>query len=348
MFATKQYRYELPEELIAPFPAEPRDAARLLYLERRGGGLRDYVFRQVGDLLEPGDALAVNETRVIPARLQARKLTGGRVEVLLLEPGAAGSWKALVRPAKRLPSGTQLILGPGAELLVEAELPDMPGGRLVRFVSAADEKALIETYGQIPLPPYLGRPADERDRTDYQTVYARCDGSVAAPTAGLHFTADLLRALRAGGIEIIPLTLHVGAGTFRPVVCADIRAHHMHQETYALSQESADRLNAVRAGGHRIVAVGTTAVRTLETVYQEGTGFRAAAGKTNIFIYPGYTYRAVDGLITNFHLPESTLLMLVAAFAGWEHTMRAYQYAVANRYRFYSYGDAMLIIDQKD
>jgi S-adenosylmethionine:tRNA ribosyltransferase-isomerase len=347
LFATGHYDYFLPEELIARYPAEPRDSARLLQLNPEDGSLKDRIFRDIIELLHPGDALVINDTRVIPARLLGHKLSGGQAELLLLEPHASGGWKALARPAKRLPAGTVLRLSsPGrAEVSVRIEevLQDMPGGRRICFLETENETALIEAYGQMPLPPYLRREAGEQDKQDYQTVYARYNGSVAAPTAGLHFTPELLAQLTQQGVILVPLTLHVGLGTFRPVAAADIRAHHMHREVYNLGAEAAEQLNEVRRAGGRIVAVGTTAVRTLETVYREETGFQAAAGETDIFIYPGYTYRAVDALITNFHLPQSTLLMLVAALAGFDQTLRAYRYAVEQGYRFYSYGDAMYI-----
>ncbi len=336
------YDYELPPELIAKHPAEPRDAARLLVMDRETGALEDRIFRDITGYLTPGDALVINETRVIPARLLGTKArTGAKAEIFLLNRLEQG-WEALVRPAKRLPAGTEVMLQDGIGVLIAEELP-FAGGRLVRFLSDLPEDDIIDRCGQIPLPPYMGRQAEERDAADYQTVYARTRGSVAAPTAGLHFTEELLEAIRAKGVQIIRLVLQVGIGTFRPVAETDIRNHKMHYEKYCLDPEAAAALNAVRASGHRVFAVGTTVVRTLETVYDPAKGYVPGSGETNKFIYPGYTYQAIDGLITNFHLPQSTLLMLVSAFAGREHTLAAYHYAVAEGYRFFSYGDAMLI-----
>ena len=344
LYQTKAYAYDLPQELIAKYPSEPRDAARLLHLNPLTGEIGDYVFHQIKDFFQPGDALVLNETKVIPARLWAQKATGAKVEIMLIKPRTDGSWEALVRPAKRLPPGTpvRIMANHDLEIIIEDELP-MPGGRSIRFPAQYQALQLIETYGSMPLPPYLGRDAQGADKQDYQTVYAKVDGSVAAPTAGLHFTNTLLEELKAKGVLIIPLLLHVGIGTFRPVATEDIRSHHMHQEWYQLGQNEANQLNAVKKAGHKIIAVGTTAVRTLETVYRNKQGFVAGEGETDIFIYPGYKFQAIDGLITNFHLPESTLLMLVSALAGWENTFTAYRHAVKEHYRFFSYGDAMYI-----
>ncbi len=340
------YDYELPPELIAKHPAEPRDAARLLVMDRQTGALEDKIFRDVIDYLAPGDALVINETRVIPARLLGTKTrTGAKVEIFLLNRLEQG-WEALVRPAKRLPAGTEVTLktadGTEVRALIEQVLP-FAGGRLVRFLSDLPEDEIIDRCGQIPLPPYMGRQAEARDAEDYQTVYARTRGSVAAPTAGLHFTEELLAAIQAKGVTVVRLLLQVGIGTFRPVAVEDIRDHEMHYEKYRVTPEAAETLNDIRAAGHRVFAVGTTVVRTLETVYDSEKGYVPGEGETNKFIYPGYLYQAVDGLITNFPLHQSTLVMLVSAFAGREHTLAAYRYAVSERYRFFSYGDAMLI-----
>ncbi len=340
------YDYDLPTELIAKHPVEPRDAARLLVMDRETGALEDRVFCNIGDYLNPGDALVINETRVIPARLLGYKTqTGAKVEILLLNRLENG-WEALVRPAKRLPAGTEVTLTTRnqtpVKVFIEQELP-FAGGRLIQFFSDLPEDDIIDQCGEIPLPPYMGRPAEERDLMDYQTVYARCRGSVAAPTAGLHFTEQLLDTLKNQGVQIIKIILQVGIGTFRPVSVPDIRDHQMHYEKYWVEEQAAKKMNAVRAGGHKIVAVGTTVVRTLETIYDPQQGFVPGNGETNKFIYPGYRYQAIDALITNFHLPQSTLLMLVSAFAGREHTLAAYRHAVEKRYRFFSYGDAMFI-----
>lgn len=342
------YDYHLPPELIAKYPAEPRDSARLLVMGRESGQLADRIFRDIVDYFQPGDALVINETRVIPARLYGiKEKTGAKVEIFLLNRLENG-WEALVRPAKRLPTGTEVTLsgsdGFEAKLRIEEELP-FAGGRLVNFLSDLPEDEIIDRCGNIPLPPYMGREAEESDLTDYQTVYARYRGSVAAPTAGLHFTQALLDALEKKGVQIIKIVLQVGIGTFRPVAVDDIRDHEMHYEKYLVTEEAAFRMNETRKAGHRIFAVGTTVVRTLETIYDVEKGcFVAGNDETNKFIYPGYEYHAIDALITNFHLPQSTLLMLVSAFAGREHSLAAYRYAVEQQYRFFSYGDAMLIV----
>ncbi|MDH7497632.1 MAG: tRNA preQ1(34) S-adenosylmethionine ribosyltransferase-isomerase QueA [Syntrophomonadaceae bacterium] len=341
-FRLETYDYHLPAHAVARYPAEPRDSARLLVLDRASGTCSDRRFSDLPEYVGRGDVLVVNETMVIPARLYGRLETGGRVEVLLLRE-AGDAWQALVRPARRLRPGKIVHFPGGVSATVEAEL-DFPGGRRLRFhTGGKDFAAWLGEAGTVPLPPYIDRPAEPDDRWRYQTVYAARPGSVAAPTAGLHFTPGLLQRLQAGGVEVVPLVLHVGLGTFRPVEVADIRQHRMHREYYQVDEPQAHRLNRARREGRRILAVGTTVVRALESAYREGRGFAAGSGETDCFIYPGYRFRAVDGLVTNFHLPRSSLLMLVCAFAGIENTMAAYRHALAAGYRFFSYGDAMFI-----
>lgn len=338
----KQYQYHLPPELIAQYPVEPRDSSRLLVMERGSGAIHGRRFKDIVDYFGPRDVLVLNDTRVIPARLIGVKESGGQVEILLLRKQGQ-EWEALVKPARRLRPGYRVFF-PGhdrVEALITAEL-DMPGGRRLRLINC-DEEAFIAQAGHIPLPPYIERQDESLDRERYQTVYAQHSGSAAAPTAGLHFTADLLKKLQAKGVRVATLVLHVGLGTFRPVSCEDIRQHKMHSEFYQVSNETAQLLNQARQQGGRITAVGTTVVRTLESIYDEERGYKAGQGETDIFIYPGYEFHAIDRLITNFHLPGSSLMMLVSAFAGVESTRQAYQHAVAEKYRFFSYGDAMFI-----
>ncbi len=344
LYSLETYNYDLPPGLIAQYPVEPRDSSRLLVLDRQTGRIEDRIFFQLADYLEAGDTLVINHTRVIPARLYAYKETGARIELLLLGK-KDDNWEALVKPARRMKTGSRVKFREQAEVEAEviAEL-SLDGGRLIKFHNCPDVERFINKAGHMPLPPYINRPDEAGDKDRYQTVYAREAGSAAAPTAGLHFTEKLLQGLKARGINLAPITLHVGLGTFRPVSSPDIRQHQMHYEHYALSAETAGLLNETRSRGHNIVAVGTTVVRTLETVYNDKVGFTGQAGETNKFIYPGYPIKAIDKLITNFHLPGSSLIMLVAALAGLENTMTAYQHAVARQYRFFSYGDAMLII----
>lgn len=341
IYSLASYQFDLPRELIAQYPVEPRDKCRLLVVNRQTGQISDHIFTDLPDFIARGDALVLNETRVIPARLLGTKDTGAAVEILLLSRKDRG-WEALVKPARRLAPGSRVIF-PDTTVQVEIiEEIDIPGGRLVRFLNCSDEEGFIQQWGRMPLPPYINRPADPDDNQHYQTVYAQQAGSVAAPTAGLHFTPEILQQLIDGGVEIARLLLHVGLGTFRPVVVEDIREHHMHTEHYEISTATARQLNHTRQNGKRVVAVGTTVVRTLETIYQQG--YQAGQGETDKFIYPGYRFQAVDALLTNFHLPGSSLLMLVAALAGNELIRYAYQHAIRERYRFFSYGDAMLII----
>ncbi|MBV9109141.1 MAG: tRNA preQ1(34) S-adenosylmethionine ribosyltransferase-isomerase QueA [Gemmatimonadetes bacterium] len=341
---TSDYYFDLPPELIAQAPAERRDASRLLVVDRATGDLAHRVFSDIVEYIPAGDALVVNETRVFPARLLGRRASGAEAEVLLLTPhgGDEKVWTALVRPGAKLKPGRTVEVSD--ELQVEI-VESTPGGeRIVRLHTNLPLAEALDRYGEVPLPPYVQHRATEEDRERYQTVYARERGSVAAPTAGLHFTPELLAALEAKGVRIVRLVLHVGVGTFRPVETDDPAQHRMHSEWYHVPAEAADALNATRAAGGTIWAVGTTVTRTLETVTDEAGVVHAGEGWTDIFIRPPYRFRAVDHLITNFHLPKSTLLMLVSALAGYEQTMHAYAEAVARRYRFFSYGDAMLIV----
>jgi len=336
------YSYDLPAELIAQYPVTPRDSSRLLVLDRSSGGMEDQVFSNLIEYLETGDTLVLNKIRVIPARLVGFRDSGARAEIFLLRK-RGGEWEALVKPARRLPPGKIVRFESADEYIEILEETDTAGGRMVRICNCKDENEFLCRHGHIPLPPYIDRPDEIMDQECYQTVYAKNDGSVAAPTAGLHFTDQLLDQLVSKGIHIVYLVLHVGIGTFRPVKTQDIRDHKMHFEVYEFDRQAADLLNQTRSNHKKIIAVGTTVVRTLETVYNEDCGFSAASGETNKFIYPGYTFKAIDGLITNFHLPRSSLIMLVSAFAGQENTMAAYRHAVDQRYRFFSYGDAMFI-----
>ncbi|NLM85042.1 MAG: tRNA preQ1(34) S-adenosylmethionine ribosyltransferase-isomerase QueA [Clostridiales bacterium] len=333
--------FHLPPELIAQTPAEKRDASRLMRLDRKTGETAHYIFHDLPDLLRQGDCLVLNDTRVLPARLLGRRTTGGAVELVLLRDLGGGRWECLSRPGKKTRPGARLVFGDGE---LEAEVEDVleGGNRLVRFEYEGIFLEVLEKLGKMPLPPYITQELEDSER--YQTVYSRVPGSAAAPTAGLHFTEELLDRLREKGIIITAITLHVGLGTFRPVKTENIEDHVMHAEYCEISQEAADTINAARAAGGRIIAVGTTSCRTLESRAEEDGTVRPYAGFTNCFIYPGYRFKCIDGLITNFHLPESTLIMLVSALAGRENILRAYAEAVEKRYRFFSFGDAMLII----
>ncbi|MDD6050803.1 MAG: tRNA preQ1(34) S-adenosylmethionine ribosyltransferase-isomerase QueA [Clostridiales bacterium] len=339
---TADFDYYLPEELIAQTPVEPRDHSRLMVVHRKDGTREHRHFYDIVDYLHAGDALVINETKVIPARLLGVKEdTGVPVEVLLLRRETATDWEALVKPGRRLKPGAVCSFGDG---LLKCEVLSSvaeTGGRIVRFMYDGVFEEILDRLGEMPLPPYIHEKL--ADRTRYQTVYAKNEGSAAAPTAGLHFTPELLERVRQMGVTIVPVTLHVGLGTFRPVTVEDVDAHVMHSEYYQVSQEAADTLNAIRASGGRIICVGTTSVRTLETVATEDGVIHAGAGDTAIFIYPGKRIKAVDALITNFHLPQSTLLMLVSAFMGRETALDVYREAVEERYRFFSFGDAMFI-----
>ena len=339
---TSDFYYELPEELIAQTPAEPRDHSRLMQIDRKTGTIFHRHFYDIVDLLEEGDLLVVNDSKVLPARLYGEKIdTGANVEFLLLEQKENDCWEVIVKPGRKLREGAKVSFGGG---MLEAEiikvLPD--GNRIARFIYEGNIFHVLETIGEMPLPHYITKKLENKDR--YQTVYAKELGSAAAPTAGLHFTPELMDRLRAKGVRFGFVTLHVGLGTFRPVKVADIASHHMHSEHYDLPQETARLIHETKAAGKRVIAVGTTSCRTLESVATFHNGnIEKADGYTDIFIYPGYEFKVLDGLITNFHLPESTLIMLVSAFLGYEQTMEAYRTAVAEKYRFFSFGDAMFI-----
>lgn len=339
---TADFDFHLPEELIAQTPLEKRDSSRLLIVDRETGQFSDQYFDNIIDQLEPGDALVMNNTRVLPARLYGTKPeTGGHVELLLLKNTQGDFWEVLAKPAKRLRVGTRVYFGDGRlTATVTEELEH--GGRIVRFDYQGIFLEVLESLGEMPLPPYIHEKLEDRER--YQTVYAKENGSAAAPTAGLHFTEELLDKIAAKGVKLVYLTLHVGLGTFRPVSVDNLEEHEMHSEFYSLSEEAAETLRQVKASGHRIVAVGTTSIRTLETIGSKFDGqIQADSGWTNIFIKPGYQWKIVDAFSTNFHLPKSTLVMLVSAFAGRQLTLQAYEHAIAERYRFFSFGDAMFI-----
>lgn len=338
---TSDFVYDLPERLIAQTPVEPRDSSRLMVCSRAGGAPEHRVFRDIIEYLEPGDALVINETRVIPARLYGvREDTGGPIEFLLLKRLSMDTWQVILRPGRRAKPGTRFEFG-GGRLHAQVLSIDEGGMRTVRFEYEGVFEELLDALGEMPLPPYIHEKLE--DPTRYQTVYAREDGSAAAPTAGLHFTPELLERIAAKGIDIVPILLHVGLGTFRPVKEEHIEDHEMHTEHWEVTPDAAARINAARARGRRIVCVGTTSVRTLESAATEDGIVHAGAGDTSIFIYPGYHYKAVDALITNFHLPGSTLLMLVSAFMGRENALAVYREAVEREYRFFSFGDAMFI-----
>lgn len=338
-----QFNYHLPESLIAQRPAPKRDDSRLMRLERATGAVSHHRFAGLPGLLRPGDTLVVNDTKVFWARLRAKRHSGGAVELLLVRDLGGGAWEAMIRGLARLRPGEQMAVGAGAVTLVEK----LEGGfGRVAFASPQEAARIIETSGEVPLPPYIHRPGgavDTEDRVRYQTVFAREPGSCAAPTAGLHFTETLLETIRARGVEVASVTLHVGPGTFKPVTAEQAEDHVMDAEPYLVDEAAARAVNRAKDEGRRVVAVGTTVTRTLESAADERGRLRPGAGETRLFITPGYTFRAVDAMVTNFHLPRSTLLMLVCAFAGRDAVMRAYEEAVREGYRFYSYGDAMLI-----
>lgn len=339
---TSDFFYDLPEELIAQDPLEDRTASRLLVLNRETGAVEHKIFSDVIDYLNEGDCLVINNTRVIPARLIGEKEgTGGKVEVLLLKRRANDVWETLVKPGKKLRPGARVTFGDGrlkADILEIAE----EGNRLVRFYYEGIFEEILDSLGEMPLPPYITHKLEDKEM--YQTVYAKYDGSAAAPTAGLHFTKELLSKIEEKGIKIASITLHVGLGTFRPVKVDDVNNHHMHTEWYEVNAEAADIINETKRNGGRVICVGTTSCRTIESVADENGYMKAKTGETDIFIYPGYKFKVMDGLITNFHLPESTLVMLVSAFAGKENVLAAYETAVKERYRFFSFGDAMILI----
>ncbi|EOH85607.1 S-adenosylmethionine:tRNA ribosyltransferase-isomerase [Enterococcus asini ATCC 700915] len=342
MLTTEDFDFDLPEELIAQTPLADRSASRLLVLDRKSGAISDKHFADIVDELNPGDALVMNDTRVLPARLYGEKPdTGGHLEVLLLTNQEGDTWETLIKPAKRAKVGTKISFGDGRlQAVVEEELEH--GGRIITFTYEGIFLEILESLGEMPLPPYIKERLEDPER--YQTVYAKENGSAAAPTAGLHFTKELLEKIQAKGVELVYLTLHVGLGTFRPVSVDNIADHQMHSEFYRLTEDAAAKLRAVKANGGRIVAVGTTSIRTLETIGTKFAGeIKADSGWTDIFITPGYTFKVVDAFSTNFHLPKSTLVMLVSAFAGREHVLNAYQHAIEEGYRFFSFGDAMFV-----
>jgi S-adenosylmethionine:tRNA ribosyltransferase-isomerase len=338
------FDYPLPPSSIAQEPVEPRDHARLMRLPRRQGAPTDHLFRDLPSLLRRGALLVVNRSRVFPARLLGRREGGGSAEVFLLRDLGDDRWEALVRPGRRLRPGATVTVDPGLTVLVETAAVGSEGRRLVRLRAAEGSvEGLLEKAGHVPLPPYIRRPDRPEDRARYQTVYAREKGSVAAPTAGLHFTPALLDALRAAGLGVAEIVLHVGPGTFRPVTAEEVEDHRLEPEPYVVPEETASAIASVRQAGGRVVAVGTTVVRTLEAAVADDDTVRAGSSETALVVRPGFTFRAVDALITNFHLPRSSLLLLVAAFAGRERVLEAYAEAIRRGYRFYSYGDAMLI-----
>lgn len=342
LYKTQSYDYILPEELIAQSPIEPRDASRLMVLRRNEGTVEHRRFRDIVEYLDPGDLLVANDTRVIPARLRGKKGSGGEVEIFLLAPldEESKKWKALVKPGRRVRAGQLIFLNCGIRVVIESDLPE--GIRVVSFPDEVDVMALLKEFGEVPLPPYIRKKDLPFER--YQTVFAKNDGSVAAPTAGLHFTEALMASLRQKGVMLAWITLHVGLGTFRPVKVTDIKEHTMHAERYEIPPEVAEQIAKTKDKGRRVVAVGTTVVRCLESAALKNGSVMSGPGIASLFIYPGFQFHIVDALITNFHLPKSTLLMLVTAFAGYENIMKAYQIAVSERYRFFSFGDAMLIL----
>lgn len=339
----KDFYYDLPQELIAQDPLRDRSASRLMVLDKNTGEIQHRIFKNITEYLKPGDCLVINNTKVIPARFYGVKEgTEAKVEILLLKRMENDVWETLVKPGKKCRPGARLSFGEG---ILTGEVIDIveEGNRLIRFEYEGIFEEILDRLGQMPLPPYITHQLE--DKTRYQTVYAKHDGSAAAPTAGLHFTAELLDAVRGMGVEIAEVTLHVGLGTFRPVKETDVLKHHMHSEFYRITQSEADKINRAKREGHRVIAVGTTSTRTLEAAADENGFLREMSGWTEIFIYPGYRFKVVDCLITNFHLPESTLVMLVSALAGREHVLNAYKEAVKERYRFFSFGDAMLLTD---
>ena len=335
------YYYDLPEELIAQDPLEDRSSSRLMVLDKETGNVEHHVFKEIIDYLNPGDCLVINDTKVLPARLYGNKVgTDAKIEVLLLKRREKDVWEALVKPGKKCKPGTVINFGDG---ILTGEVIDVveEGNRLIKFNYEGIFEEVLDRLGEMPLPPYITHKL--KDKSRYQTVYAKYEGSAAAPTAGLHFTKELLKKIREKGVKIAHVTLHVGLGTFRPVKVDNILEHHMHSEFYMVDEEDANLINTCKENGGRIISVGTTSTRTLETVTDENGVVHEGSGWTQIFIYPGYKFKAIDCLITNFHLPESTLIMLVSALAGREKVLNAYEIAVKEKYRFFSFGDAMFI-----
>jgi S-adenosylmethionine:tRNA ribosyltransferase-isomerase len=338
----KDFDYNLPKELIAQDPLEDRSSSRMLHLSLADGAVSHHTFKDITRYLKPGDCLVMNNTKVIPARLYGVKEdTGAAIELLLLKRMENDVWETLVKPGKKCRPGARLVFGDG---LLKAEVLEIveEGNRLIHFEYDGIFEEILDELGQMPLPPYITHTLKDKNR--YQTVYAKYEGSAAAPTAGLHFTNELLDEIRNMGVEIAEVTLHVGLGTFRPVKVEEVTEHHMHSEYYSISEDAADKINRAKAEGRRVICVGTTSCRTIESAADKIGHVCAKSGWTDIFIYPGYTFKIMEGLITNFHLPESTLLMLVSAFAGYENVMHAYEIAVEEKYRFFSFGDAMLIL----
>lgn len=339
---TADFYYDLPQELIAQDPLEDRSSSRLMHLSMKDGSLEHRHFTDILEYLNPGDCLVINDTKVIPARLYGHKEdTGAVIEILLLKRKENDIWECLVKPGKKARPGARITFGNG---ILKGEIIDVveEGNRLIRFHYEGIFEEILDQLGEMPLPPYITHKLKDKNR--YQTVYAKNEGSAAAPTAGLHFTKELLKEVEAKGIRIAHVTLHVGLGTFRPVKVDDVESHHMHSEFYVVEEDQAKLINDTKKNGGRVISVGTTSCRTLESATGEDGILRAGSGWTEIFIYPGYSFKMIDGLITNFHLPESTLLMLVSALAGKENIMKAYEEAVKERYRFFSFGDAMLIL----
>lgn len=337
------FYFDLPQELIAQDPIKDRSASRLLMLNKETGAVEHHIFHEITEYLCPGDCLVLNDTKVIPARLMGvREDTGASVEVLLLKRKENDMWETLVKPGKKARPGMRLVFGDG---LLHAEVLEIleEGNRLIRFAYEGIFEEVLDKLGEMPLPPYITHKLEDKNR--YQTVYARYEGSAAAPTAGLHFTKQLLDEIEKKGVRIAYVTLHVGLGTFRPVKTDNILEHHMHSEYYQITKEAADQINAAKESGHRVICVGTTSCRTIESAADENGKLRECCGNTQIFIYPGYRFKVLDALITNFHLPESTLVMLVSALAGREKVLHAYEEAVRERYRFFSFGDAMFVTD---
>lgn len=338
---TSDFYYDLPEELIAQDPLEDRSSSRLLVLNKKTGEREHRVFKDIIEYLKPGDCLVINDTKVIPARLIGERVgTGAKIEVLLLKRKENDVWETLVKPGRKMKVGAQVSFGNG---LLTGEVIDVveEGNRLIQFHYEGIFEEVLDQLGQMPLPPYITHQLQDRNR--YNTVYATHEGSAAAPTAGLHFTPELLEEIQKKGVEIARVTLHVGLGTFRPVKVEEVTKHHMHSEFYQIEEEAAEKINRAKDNGGRVICVGTTSCRTIESAADENGHLKAFSGWTEIFIYPGYRFKALDCLITNFHLPESTLIMLVSALAGREHVLEAYEEAVKERYRFFSFGDAMFI-----
>lgn len=339
----KDFDYDLPEELIAQDPLEDRSSSRLMVLDKKTGEVSHHIFKEIIKYLRPGDCLVLNNTKVIPARLYGVKEgTMAKIEILLLKRKQNDVWETLVKPGKKAKTGTKIIFGDG---ILTGEVIDVvdDGNRLIQFSYDGIFEEILDKLGQMPLPPYITHQL--KDKNHYQTVYAKYDGSAAAPTAGLHFTKELLNEVKEKGVDIAEVTLHVGLGTFRPVKVDNVLDHHMHSEFYMVSQEAADKINNAKKNGGRIISVGTTSTRTLESAADENGMLHECSGWTDIFIYPGYKFKVIDCLITNFHLPQSTLVMLVSALAGREHILSAYKKAVEEKYRFFSFGDAMFITD---